>query len=221
MNILLINVPSRRGIEGFALPLGLLYVGTIIERCGHKAKIVDLYLDDLELKGLDEGNLENIDKLIADYKPSIIGYGGIATSYGRTKRLCLHIKSRYPEIVQVAGGPLASVYELLLTKAKVDTVFHGETEVSLPIFLERIEQKASVHNTPGTSYLLNEKVVRNAPPEQIKDLDIIPFPAYHLVDLPKYLISIEDWSDHYQISGQCPESGGKRNWHVLPYRKTN
>jgi hypothetical protein len=27
MNVLLVNVPSRKGKEGFILPLGLLYVG--------------------------------------------------------------------------------------------------------------------------------------------------------------------------------------------------
>ena len=138
MNILLINVPSRKGAEGFMLPLGLLYVGAIIERCGYKAKIVDLYLDDVKLK--DGGFFNKIDTIIEDYKPSIIGYSGIATSYGRTKQLSLYIKSNYPKIMQIVGGPLASVHDLLLTKTKVDVVFHGEAEVSLPIFLERYEQ---------------------------------------------------------------------------------
>ena len=199
MNILLINVPSRKGIGGFMLPLGLLYVGAIIEGCGHKAKIIDLYLDDVELKDFDHGFFfDKIDIIIEDYKPSIIGYGGIATSYGRTKQLSLHIKSNYPKIMQIAGGPLASVYDLLLTKTKVDVVFHGEAEVSLPIFLERFEQKEPIYDIPGISYLLKGKVVRNAPAEQIKDLDKIPFPAYHLVDLSRYLHPIKNWIHHYK-----------------------
>ena len=93
MNILLINVPSRKGIGGFMLPLGPLYVGAIIEGCGHKAKIIDLYLDDVELKDFDHGGFfDKIDTIIEDYKPSVIGYSGIATSYGRTKQLSLHMK---------------------------------------------------------------------------------------------------------------------------------
>ena len=46
--------------------------------------------------------------------------------------------------MQIAGGPLASVYDILLTKTKVDVVFHGEAEVSIPIVLERFEQKESI-----------------------------------------------------------------------------
>ncbi|MDD5428995.1 MAG: hypothetical protein PHI58_07185 [Candidatus Omnitrophica bacterium] len=87
MNVLLINVPSRSGKGGFLLPLGLLYVGGIVERCGHKAKILDLYLDDADLKRLNSEDYSRVYKLIDEFKPDIIGYGGIATSYGRTKKL--------------------------------------------------------------------------------------------------------------------------------------
>ena len=135
MNILLINIPSRRGAGGFMVPLGLLYVGRIIEASGHVAKIIDPYLDDVELKGFDSGEFfKRIERMIEEFKPSIIGYSGISTAYGRTKRLSLYVKERYPEILQIAGRPLSSVHELLLTKSGVNIVFHGETEVSLPIF---------------------------------------------------------------------------------------
>ncbi len=200
MNILLINMPSRRGIGGFMLPLGLLYVGAIIERCGHKAKIVDLYLDDVELKDFEQGRLnKKIDEVIEDYEPSIVGYGGIATSYGRTKRLSFHIKNNYPQITQIAGGALSSTYELLLTKTKVDAVFHGETEVSLPIWLERFQQKEPIYDVPGISYMLGEKIVKNDAAGQVENLDTIPFPAYHLVDITRYLDSVKDRLEHFKI----------------------
>ena len=194
MNILLINIPSRKGIGGLVLPLGLLYVGGIIERCGHKANIVDTYLYDLEVRGFDSGDFDNIGIAIRQFKPAIIGYGGIATSYGRTKIVSNYIKNNYPDILQIAGGALASVSDLLLTKTKVSIVFHGEVERSLPIFLECILKKASIFDTPGISYLSNGKVIRNSPAEQIKNLDDIPFPAYHLVNLKKYLLNKEDWA---------------------------
>ena len=103
----------------------------------------------------DSSNFDNIYRLIEDFKPSIVGFGGIATSYGRAKKLSLNIKNKYPEILQTAGGPLSSVYRLLLTKTSIDVIFHGETEVSLPIFLKKFEQKEPYYDTPGISYLLN------------------------------------------------------------------
>lgn len=199
MNVLLINVPSRRGKGGLMVPLGLLYVGGIIERYGHKAKILDLYLDDVELKDFDSGNFNNIFKAIEDFTPSIIGYGGIATSYGRTKKLSMSIKEKYPEIFQIAGGALSSVYELLLTKAKVDVVFHGDAEVNLPFFLDRFERKESFYDISGISYLLNRTVIKNTPVRQIEDLDTIPFPAYHLVEVQRYFHNIEDRFNTYKL----------------------
>lgn len=199
MNILLINIPSRKGKGGFMLPLGLLYVGGIIERCGHRAKIVDPYLDEFELKNFDSGNYNKINKIIEEFNPSLIGYSGIATSYGRTKKLSQHIKDNYPEIFQIAGRALSSVYHFLLTNTKIDLVFHGETEVSLPIFLKKFEKKKLFYDVPGISYLLNGKVVRNPSTIQVNHLDTIPFPAYHLVDINKYLHSIDDWISAYKI----------------------
>ncbi|MFC1674285.1 B12-binding domain-containing radical SAM protein [Candidatus Omnitrophota bacterium] len=199
MNILLINVPSRRGKAGFGLPMGLLYVGGIIERCGHKAKILDIYLDDIELKDFDTNSLDKIYKTIEDFKPSIIGYGGIATSYGRTKKISCAVKVNYPDIFQITGGPLSSVYELLLTKTAIDVVFHGETEVNLPIFLARFEQKEPFNDISGISYLQDRKIIKNTPAQQIEDLDTIPLPAYHLVEAERYFHNAEDWYNGQQL----------------------
>ncbi len=197
MNILLINVPSRSGKGGFTLPLGLLYVGGIIERCGHKAKILDLYLDDIDLKGLNSGDYNNVYKMIDEFKPDIIGYGGIATSYGRTKKLANAIRSRYGGIFQIAGGPLASVYDLLLERAGIDLVFHGEAERNLSAFLDNFSTGRSVSDIPGVSYSNNGKITRNQPAAQVDDLDSIPFPAYHLIDVAKYMHSIDAWLSSY------------------------
>ena len=198
MNILLINVPSRRGKGGFTLPLGLIYVGAIIERSGHNAKIYDPYLDDVELRDLDN-NFDTLDKIIEYYKPSIIGFGGIATSYGRTKKLSFHIKNKYPEIFQIVGGALSSTYELLLTRTKIDVVFHGETEISLPKLLTKYEQNEPYYDIEGISFFLNGKIIKNPSVEQIRDLDTIPLPSYHLIDLRQYLVNINDWINQYNI----------------------
>lgn len=198
MNILLINVPSRKGPAGFMIPLGLLQVGAIVERLGHKAKIVDPYLlDEYATRGL---NMNLYDAVIEEFKPDIVGFGGIATSYGRAKEFSLYFNQRYPEIIQIAGGPLASVYDLLLTRTKVDAVIHGEGEISLPILLNRFEGRKTIHDVPGISYLLDGKVVRNSPAEQVKNLDENPLPAYHLIDLTQYFHYIHDWFKQFSWS---------------------
>jgi radical SAM superfamily enzyme YgiQ (UPF0313 family) len=183
MRFLLLYVPSRTiSVRTKFLPLGLLYVGGIIERAGHEVKIHDLYLHDLRLEQMDK-----LDQLIEEYGPDVIGFSGIASSYGKTKRISIHLRQRYPHIIQMAGGSLASVYEHLLTKASVDLVFHGEAELAMPIFLQRIANKEEWTGIPGTSHHSGTGTLRNDPSPQIEDLDTIPIPPYHLIHVPDYL----------------------------------
>ena len=200
MNILLINAPSREWKAGLCLPLGILYAGTIAENCGHKIQIFDPYLNKKVFDSFDNNNFDKIDEIVKAFKPSVIGFGGIATSYGRAKKLSCYIKKTYPEILQVAGGPLASVSELLLTKTGIDVVFHGETENSLPIFLEKTKENKSFYDTPGISYILNDSIVKNPDSAQIVNLDTIPFPNYELVDIKLYLHDMTDWLEHYRVT---------------------
>lgn len=197
MKIMLINSPSRKGAAGFLLPLGLLYVGGIIERCGHSAKIVDPYLDGIDL---DNFSLKKLFEGIEEYNPDVIGFGGIASSYGSTKYLSREIRSNYPEIFQVAGGPLSSTYKLLLTNTNIDLIFHGETEISLPIFLSKFADLKFYYDVPGVSYYRTGSIIRNNVPKQVKDLDIIPYPDYKLIDLYKYLHRTQDWLASHKLS---------------------
>lgn len=186
------------------LPLGLLYAASIIERAGHRAKILDPHIDDLELTVMDSGDFSGIFKAIDDFKPSVIGYGGIATSFGRTKKISLAVKERFNSIIQIAGGPLASVSGLLLNKTAIGVVFHGETEASLPVFLDKIAYGKLLEGVPGISYRNGDKVLKNQDAEQVAYLDTIPFPAYHLVDLKRYFDSTTDLFKAY--SGMIAEN---------------
>jgi len=197
MHILLINIPSRRGKGGMFLPLGLLYVGGILERAGHSVEIYDPYCDDLELIQFDQGNFSDIDKAIQKINPEIIGFGGIASSYGRTKILSGYIHKNYPDIFQIAGGQLSSLYELILTRTHISLVFHGETENTFPQFLEKFERRENWQGINGISYMTGEKVTRNPLAPQIENLDEIPFPSYHLVNLKDYYKSIYDVFDGF------------------------
>lgn len=185
-NVLLVNVPSRKGVGEGNLPVGLLYVSSVLERLGIDVKIFDMYLYNLPRK--DRHGYCRLKKVIDSFNPDIVGFGGIATSYTRTKTLSNKIKKEYPNIIQIAGGALSSVYDLLLTRTAINVVFHGEVETNLPMFIERLKKGTSYLEIPGISYLERKKVKRNSPTMQIQNLDNIPFPSYHLVEIDKYLM---------------------------------
>lgn len=187
MNILLVNTPSRHSGGAFALPVGLLYVGSIIEHCGHTAKILDPYLGDERLEHFDTF-FAKLNATVEAFKPDIIGYSGIATSYGKTKVLSEFVARSYPHIIQIAGGALASTYDLLLRNTPIGITFHGEAETSLPIFLTRVVEGHDWTDIVGTSIITSQEIVRTEM-QQIPDLDSIPLPSYHLVDVKDYFQS--------------------------------
>ncbi len=183
MKILLVNIPSRRYDR--TPPLGLFYVAGIIDRIGHQVKIFDPYLKDASLESFTS---DIIDEEIKSFGPDIIGYGGIVTSYGKTKLLSNHVKKKFPEIIQIAGGPLASSYDLLLGKASIDVVFHGECESSLPAWFDVLGNRTSWDSIKGISFFQNSRPIINKEPVQIKNLDDIPFPPYGTkVDYTPYI----------------------------------
>ncbi len=197
MKVLLINVPSARRDNEFApmIPIGLLYVSSVVERCGHAVKIYDPYLEDPAFTDFDNGRYENIFRIIREFNPDIVGHGGIATSYGRTKRLSQFIKAQHPDVFQIAGGALSSTYRLLLERTPVDVVFHGEVERSLPLFLEKFSAGKPYHDTPGVSFRSSGGIMESPPVPQVEEIDSIPFPVYDHVDVKKYMVPLKPWLD--------------------------
>ena len=198
MHILLINIPSRKGMGGKFLPLGLLYVGEILERVGHTVTLYDPYLDDLEMKQFDSGDFSRVDRIIQEFKPEIIGFGGIGSSYTRTKKISNYLFMQYPKILQIAGGPLSSIYKLILTQTRITVVFHGEADITLPEFLDKFQNNLEWFTVPGISFMMDGQVRRNPPAEQISDLDIIPLPAYHLINPDDYCEDLNRLMNYYK-----------------------
>jgi len=181
MKILLISTPSRRA--SMVPPLGLLQVAAILENLGHEPHIYDPLVPDANKDRYGK----NIDDLISNFRPDIVGFGGIATSYGEARKYALYIRNFNHKLKQIAGGPLSSVSQLLLKEAGLDAVVHGEAEVSLPILLNVFENRADLRDVPGISFMADgTEIVRNKPAHQVDDLDSLPLPAYHYVNLPAY-----------------------------------
>ncbi len=197
MNILFINIPSRRGQAGKVLPMGLLYAGSAAKRAGHNVIIEDPYITDPSLRSFCD--ISYWKGLIDRTSPGVIGFGGIATSYGRAKWLSNHIKKEFPGIVIVAGGALSSVSDLLIKNTGVDVVFHGEAEITFTEFLSRISKGEQYSDISGISFKKEGSVIKNPAALQIKDIDEVPLPDYGLIELSEYIHDTSGWMDHYAL----------------------
>ena len=93
---------------------------------------------------------------------------------------------------------------MILEKTQINLVFHGETERTLPIFMEKFGIGESWKDIGGISYKADGKIQRTSLAPQIEDIDEVPLPSNHLVDLKQYYKYIFD-----VIEGFAADNTGK------------
>jgi len=203
MNILLIFPPSTiygadLTIPAVVPPLGLCYLGGYLEKHGYKNVTI------LDARSLSKGRIlrngnralygltdEEMEDYIKNVDPDVIGISCMYTAYsGDTHRLAKTIKNMEKNIPIVVGGAHASTFpDLVLKDKNVDVVSHFEGEETFLEVVRAIENNKSFEGIKGISYRENDEVIKNPKRDFIEDLDAIPFPARHLIDMNLYLDS--------------------------------
>lgn len=201
MRILLFYPPMTiRGddptVPGMAAPLGLANIAAYIEREGYDVAICDALIEGLKVikrgrgwvrVGLSE---KSIIERINYYKPDIVGVSVMFTAFAPdAHRLAKIVKGISPQTLVVFGGAHASVLpEDVLADKNVDLVVIGEGEETFLEIVRRFERKKNLDNILGTAVRGKRgKVFINDPRSFIKDLDLLPFPARHLLPMDLYL----------------------------------
>jgi anaerobic magnesium-protoporphyrin IX monomethyl ester cyclase len=200
MKVLLINPPQLfyPGSDPPAgnLPLGLMYIAAVLERSGYKAEILDAFMTDASfLKVGDTLEVgmpyEKIREEIRRRKPDIIGIASPFTCQAENAiRVGDIAKEVDPNISTVVGGPhvTAVPVEFLEEAKNIDIAVIGEGEYTMLDIAKCFEGKISTDDVQGIAYRQDDGTIkRNAVRPFIEDLDELPYPAYHLVDMNKYL----------------------------------
>lgn len=171
------------------IPLGMLSVAAYMEKKGHEVMVFDslLYADNVGEKTHFGASFERIGRIINDFKPNIIGITNLfSTQMKKALGVAEFMKSVYPDAKIVVGGPHATAKpEEFLSTSNIDLVVVGEGELTLDAIAEHYEGKKDISEVNGIAYLKDGKMQINKP-EYIQDLNSIPYPAYHLVDIERY-----------------------------------
>ena len=205
MKILLINPPRiyYQGSKGlrFGLPLGLLYLAAVLEKNGYQPKILDCLISPKsEIADLNGKTIHGLpDNLILEKitveKPDLIGITNPFTSQIDS---AIHIaglaKGFDKNIVTVIGGPHLAVdgKNLLEKNQCLDIGVRGEGELIFLELVKKIEKSQPISDIKSI-YCRNNSgaVVENDFGGFINNLDDLPYPAYHLIDLDLYFDLIE------------------------------
>ncbi|MGN7613667.1 B12-binding domain-containing radical SAM protein [Magnetococcales bacterium HHB-1] len=182
MKVCLINPPwyTKSGniwsqIRSTMPPLGLLYIAAIIEQ-DHEVEVIDfqaLMIDWEETK-----------KRIESTAFDIYGITASTPTINYAFKLADVIKTCHPKSKVVLGGVHpTSLPEESLSHQSIDYVIRGEGEENFPKLLAG----EALENIQGLSYRHTDGSIKHNYPDGIyHNLDNLPYPAYHKVDLTQY-----------------------------------
>ncbi len=176
MNILLINPTPTGTLKATGVlfpPLGLLYIAAYMEKEGHQVTVRDLAVR----KKREENDYQRYD---------VVGISTDTTRHRQALRLAQKAKASGCTVVM--GGPHPGyVDEEILSTRKVDFVVRGEGEVTFSELVASLEKRTGpLDSIQGISFLSDGKLVRTQPRPFIENLDDLPLPARHLINLDDY-----------------------------------
>jgi anaerobic magnesium-protoporphyrin IX monomethyl ester cyclase len=177
-------------------PLGTLYAAAYVKQKGYDAALFDTMLADSE---------EDLKGELNKHKPGIMVIYDDVFNY--LTKMCLRrmreaafrmseIAKEYGCTVIVSGSDSADHLEKYFSH-KVDYVICGEGEVTLGELLDFAQGRKDakrVNEINGLAYIENGGIKLTEKRKVLKEIDTLPFPAWDLVDIPRYK---ELWHRHH------------------------
>lgn len=161
-------------------PLGMMHIAAYLRR----RRDLDIKIIDMEPAKVP---YENIGKEIRDYRPSWLGISALTFESDGLHQLAAIAKEVQPDLPVVVGGPHPSAYtEQVMADPNIDYAVIGEGEVTADELDQAIRTGSAVDRIDGLAWRDNGSV-RIAPRQRyVQDLDAMPFPAWDLIDIPRY-----------------------------------
>jgi magnesium-protoporphyrin IX monomethyl ester (oxidative) cyclase len=197
MKVLLINPPMTllpNEIPSVVPPLGLAYIGAVLEKAGYKVEILDTvalnWRNPIKVNGMlhfGQG-WKDVSKSIVRSKPDIVGVSCLFSSQSQNAHKVAELAKTYDsEVPVVVGGAHPSaVPQNVLEDQNVDYVVIGEGEATMLEFLDKYSKGVPLNDTEGLAYRVGKETKLTPTREFIKSLDSLPFPARHLLPMEEY-----------------------------------
>jgi len=140
MKILLVQPAKPQkalGGEDFHIfePLALEYLAAGVG--DHDVRILDMRLD------------PDLDPVLRDYQPDVVGITSYTVHVNTVKRLFEQIKGVNPDVVAIVGGHHATVMPEDFYTPYIDVIVTGEGVFSFRDIILRLEKKMDLSRIPG------------------------------------------------------------------------
>lgn len=166
-------------------PLGILYLASVIRQAGHEVAIFD---------GTFATSENAFDDMLATFQPDVVCIASLVTI--REIALAVGAKSTAYGAQVIYGGADPSVEPAAyLQEAKA--VVLGEGDQTVVELLTVLEKQTDLAHVAGIAYRNEKGIHKTAPREPIWDLDSLPLPSRHFIDMPLYM---EAWRNAHGYS---------------------
>jgi radical SAM superfamily enzyme YgiQ (UPF0313 family) len=189
--VLLFNPAS----DFYAMPLGLLAVGSALDKDRFDVLILDERLDSSAPSTVlaEAANAACVGMSVFSGKP-----------ISAALRLARQVKSRFPGLPVVWGGWHPSILpEQCIASGAVDAVVIGQGEAAFAELIDTIDNRAHWPNIPGLCVCVDRRPHRTAPRPLVK-MDSFPASRYELIDVESYFRRKNHRQLDYSSSRGCP-----------------
>jgi anaerobic magnesium-protoporphyrin IX monomethyl ester cyclase len=156
-------------------PVYYLYAGAILEQNGHSVSIIDALAENITLQELSER--------VAKENPELVVIESNCASVESDLECAKQMKLIGVPKVGLSGMMATSNHKnLLFNNRFLDFCLLGEYDYTIPKLLE----SKSYKTMDGVSFRKNGFISFGKKENYIKNLDLLPFPAYHLVNPKLY-----------------------------------
>jgi anaerobic magnesium-protoporphyrin IX monomethyl ester cyclase len=174
MKILLTNPAAIGGFRAIGLhfpPMGLLCLGAYLEREGYQVEMRDF---------CNPGERPDYSRY------DLVGISTDTTRHYKAMRIARHAKEAGCTVVMGGTHP-CYIDDEILARGWVDFIVHGEGEVTLLELVRALEgEEKHWEEVAGISFQRDGTVIRTPSRPFIRDLDALPMPARHLIDMDLY-----------------------------------
>lgn len=194
MHVHLVQPPIGGTSADLTPPLGLLVLAAALEKDGHAPRIVDLNLAAKAgrldpKKSLRTQFVQALPKRSSDV--GVVGISAWSYNFALVMEFVEAIKKKHPRAPIVIGGPHVTFVDkdVLERFPDVDYLVRDEGDHTFPRLVRAIEEGAgpdTLGQIPGLTWRRGKEVVRNPSGPVVEDLDGLPYPAYHLIDVREY-----------------------------------
>ncbi len=181
MKVLLIQPPVRVDQDPLDIPAGLGILASIAVEEGHQVAFMDLN------SKRPTPSWKYAAEQISVEKWDVIAVGGLSSMYKDIKKILQISRKVNPDSLIVCGGGFITYMpdRIMKLNPQIDIACIGEGEAAWREILQTVDTKRW-NQVKGICYKEEDEIIYTEPRPLIPDLDVIPYPAYDLMEMDDY-----------------------------------